>query len=90
MNSEYFSKGVKHLKMRVAGPAAQREAYGAALGEAGAGEDRHPGQRDARKLGGGQPRLPATGALCFCRFLSQHCSKLPVPQDSAEMEDKMG
>lgn len=68
MNSEYFSKGVKHLKMRVAGPAAQREAYGAALGEAGAGEDRHPGQRDARKLGGGgsldfQPQAPCVFAV---------------------------
>ena len=63
MNSEYFSKGVKHLKMRVAGPAAQTEAYGGALGVAGAGEDRHPGQRDARELGGGgsldfQPQVP--------------------------------
>lgn len=49
MNSEYFSKGVKHLKMNVAGLGAQREACGEALG--GGGEDRHPGQRDAQELG---------------------------------------
>lgn len=64
---------------------------GGALEWHGPGEDRHPGQRDAHELGVGQPRLPATGVpVFFPFFFSQHCSKLPVPQDSAEMEDKRG
>ena len=53
MNSDYFSKGVKHLKMKVAGLGAQREACGGALRVVGAGEDRHPDLRDAHELGRG-------------------------------------
>lgn len=79
MNSEYFSKGVKHLKMRVAGPAAQREAYGAALGEAGAGEDRHPGQRDARKLGGGAASTSSHRRPVFLPFSLLALLQTPSP-----------